>query len=101
MGSTKTILVATDFAEPSRAAADIGLQLAQRLHVPLVLVHAFLVPGSIYMGVPMAVDYARAYEETAREWLDNERSRLAGGGAEVDAVLRSGVAWEEILATAE
>jgi nucleotide-binding universal stress UspA family protein len=103
MWLTKKIVVATDFGEPSRAAAEIGLQLAQTFHVPLVLVHAYMVPGAIYMAMPTmpVVDYPRMYEEAARESLQKEGARLAGRGAEVTTVLRAGVAWEEILLTAK
>jgi nucleotide-binding universal stress UspA family protein len=103
MWVTKKILVATDFGEPSRAAAEIGLQLAQQFLVPLVLVHAYMVPGAVYLALPTmpAADYPRMYEEAARESLEKEGARLAGRGAEVITVLRAGGAWEEILATAK
>ena len=103
MWLTKKILVATDFGEPSRAAAEVGLQLAQKFQVPLVLVHAYMVPGAIYMAFPTmpAVDYPRIYEEAARESLEKEGSRLARRGAEVTTMLRAGVAWEQILVTAK
>lgn len=40
MWFTTKIVVATDFGESSRAAADVGLELAEVFHVPLVLLHA-------------------------------------------------------------
>jgi nucleotide-binding universal stress UspA family protein len=103
MWLTKKILVATDFAEASRAAADVGVELAQTFRVPLVLVHAYDVPMQVYTGVPLVpvAEYAKAYEEAARESLDKERQRLVAAGADVNAVLRSGVAWEEVLSTAK
>jgi nucleotide-binding universal stress UspA family protein len=100
MWLTKKILVATDFAAPAQAAADVGLQLAQEFHVPLVLVHAYIVPGSIVPLAPV-LEYARIYTSAARELLEKECHRLAGRGVEVIAVLRSGVAWEEILRSAK
>ena len=100
MWLTKKILVATDFGEPAQAAADVGLQLAQKFHVPLALAHAYLVPVSIVPLAPV-LDYARIYENAARESLEKERDRLAGAGAEVIAVLLSGVAWAEILRSAK
>jgi nucleotide-binding universal stress UspA family protein len=103
MFSNKKVLVATDFAESSRAAADVGLELARTFHVPLVLVHSYLVPTYVYTGVPFipVKDYLQSYEEAARELLEKERARLEGKGVEVTAVLRNGVAWEEILSTAQ
>jgi nucleotide-binding universal stress UspA family protein len=103
MWLSKQILVATDFAEPSRAAADAGVELAKTFRVPLVLMHVYDVPMQVYTGLPLlpVADYAKAYEEAARESLDKERLRLAAAGADANAVLRSGVAWEEILSTAK
>jgi nucleotide-binding universal stress UspA family protein len=99
----KKILVATDFTESAQAAADIALELAQTFRVPLVLVHAFLAPGTGYAGVLMgpAEDYARLYEQAQRESLEKERARLAAGGTEVSAMLKPGVAWEEVLSAAQ
>jgi len=99
----KKILAATDFAESSKAAAAAALELAHTFHVPLVLVHAYAVPSYFYAGapfVPMGSEYVQAYEDAAREALEKERARLAGKGAEVIALLRNGVAWEEIVAAA-
>ena len=97
------ILVATDFTESSQAAADIGLEFAQTLRVPLVLMHAYPILATIYSGVPMAPsqDYALQYEKAAREALEKERARLAARGAEVVPLLRAGTPWEEILSTAQ
>jgi nucleotide-binding universal stress UspA family protein len=103
MWLTKKILVATDFAESSRSAADAGLELARTLRLPLVLVHAYHVPASVYRGTPFTPveDYVKAYEEGARESLEKEKSRLVGKGADVTAILRAGIPWEQILATAQ
>ncbi len=103
MWLTKKILVATDFAEPSRAAADVGLELAETFHVPLVLVHAYQLPSYVYTSVPFVPvrDYLQAYEEGAREFLEKEKSRLAGNGMDVVAILREGTPWEEVLSTAK
>jgi nucleotide-binding universal stress UspA family protein len=103
MWLTKKILVATDFAEPSLAAADVGVELAQTFHVPLVLMHAYLVPSYLYTGVPFVPlgDYVQGYEDAARESLEKERARLASNGVDVTAILRAGVAWEDILSTAQ
>ena len=103
MWLTKKIVIATDFGEPSHAAADIGLELAVTFRVPIVLVHAYMVPGMLYRALPAApiIEYAKIYEEAARESLAHEEARLAGKGPEINAVLRSGVAWEQILSVAQ
>ena len=88
MWLTKKILVATDFAEPSRAAADIGVELAQTFHVPLVLVHAFLVPSYVYTSVSFVPigDYMQVYEDAARASLEKEKARLAGKDVDLTAI---------------
>ncbi len=103
MWLTKKVLVATDFGEPSKAAADVGFELAQSFHVPLALVHTYFIPTDVYAGIPFAAttDYVHAYEEAARESLEKERARIAAKGGEVSAVLRAGVAWREIFSTAK
>ena len=103
MWLTKKILVPTEFAESSRAAADVGLELARQFHVPLVLLHTYLAPAAVYYSLPMvpSKDYAIAYEKAARESLEQERARLATSGTEIIAILRPGAAWEEILAAAQ
>ena len=99
----KKILVATDFTESSQAATETGLELAQALHVPLVLLHVYPVLATVYAAVPMAPaqDYTLLYEKGARESLEKEQARLTARGAEVTSVLKPGAAWEEILSTAE
>ncbi len=99
----KKILVATDFGEASKAAADVGLELAQAFGVPLVLIHTYAVPALVYTGIPFVptAEYAKAYEEAAKETLEAEKTRLSGAGGNVSAILETGVAWEQILAAAE
>ena len=41
MWLTKKILVPCDFADCSRKACDVGLELAQTFRVPLALLHVF------------------------------------------------------------
>jgi nucleotide-binding universal stress UspA family protein len=103
MWFAKKILVATDFAESSRSAADAGVELARTLRLPLVLLHAYQVPASVYRGTPFTPfeDYVQAYEQGARECLEKEKGRLVGKGAEVTTILQVGAPWEQILATAE
>jgi nucleotide-binding universal stress UspA family protein len=102
MWLTKKILVATDFGESARVAADSAVDLARAFRVPLVLVHTYMVPSfyAVTQVAPMT-DYMRAYQEAAQEMLEKERARLAEKGVEVSAVLRDGVAWEEILSVAK
>ena len=99
----RNILVATDFGEHSRAAADLALEVAQQAGMPLVLVHSYQVPVNLYAGVPLPsfADYIQAYENAAREMLEKEALRIANHGVPVSPVLRRGAVWEEILAVAK
>jgi nucleotide-binding universal stress UspA family protein len=99
MWLTKKILVPTDFAEASRAASDAALELAQRFHVPLIFLHVYPIPATIYSGVPNVPvgDYVQLLEESAQAALNNEVARFQGKGVELSQVLRMGVAWEQIL----
>jgi nucleotide-binding universal stress UspA family protein len=103
MWLTKKILVPCDFAEPSRRAADAGLELARLFRVPLILLHVFQIPTAIYTGAaPMQVpDYTELVEKAARLALRDEAARFEGKGVEVAAIFKIGVAWEEIIAAAE
>jgi len=103
MWLTKKILMPTDFAESSRAAAGVALELAQRFEVPLALLHVHAVPSTIYAGVPFVpvADYVQAFQDAAQSALNNEAERLRGKGVDVSTVLKMGAPWEEILEIAK
>jgi nucleotide-binding universal stress UspA family protein len=102
MWLTKKILVACDFADPSREAGDVALEIAESFRVPLVLLHVFQIPTAIYTGsAPMPiVDYTELVEKSARSALRDEAARLQGNHVEVVPLFKIGVAWEEIIGTA-
>jgi nucleotide-binding universal stress UspA family protein len=103
MWLTKTILVPTDFGPSSRAASDVALELAQEFQVPLTVMHAVSIPAVLYTGTPVVTtgDYITSLEDAARSTLDAEVARLGGKGVQVRGVLKTGVAWEEILGVAK
>ncbi len=81
----KKILVATDFGELSEAICEAGLQMAQRFHVPLVVMHTYVPPSPTYTGVPILRpgEYRELVENAARATLDQEAAPLRGKGVEV------------------
>lgn len=86
------ILVASDFSDTARIAADWAVELAKALGAGLVVVHAFDMP---VVGVPDAafiVDAKTAarLSEQAQRGLDAEVARLRGLGVEVEGILRQG-----------
>jgi nucleotide-binding universal stress UspA family protein len=99
---TKKILVPCDFAESSRKAGDVALEIAQSFRVPLVLVHVFQIPTAIYTGIaPMPVfDYTELVEKVARSALRDEAARFQGKGVEFETHFKIGVTWEEIVGAA-
>ena len=82
---SRRILAPTDFADSSRAACDVALELARQFHVPLVLLHVYQVPTTINRGVPFLpiADYVQLIEDSAQSALNNEAARLRDTGADV------------------
>jgi nucleotide-binding universal stress UspA family protein len=98
------ILVANDFSDTARIAADWAAAFARALGAKLVVVHVFEMP---VVGVPDAafiVDAKTAarLSEQAQRGLDSEVARLRELGADVEAgLLRQGDARDVIPKTAE
>ena len=98
MAGFRRILVATDFTETSDRALEAALELASRLGASLTVMHAYEIP---ILGVPDGAlvatpELAVRLSEAARTALDATLKRVEGRGVRVEAVLREGVAWEEI-----
>lgn len=96
------VLVAHDFSETAEAALAYAVGLAQKLGARVTVVHAYEVPshGSPEVLV-LATDWLKQFEVVAREALDQVVARVRKGGFSAEAALRRGVAWREIIATAE
>jgi len=103
MAVPKKILVPTDFSGPSKAAADLALDFAERFAAPIVLVHVHLAPMGAYTPVPImpSRDYVAALEDAVSKLLEEEASRLSGRGVEVTTLLRTGFPSDEILVAAK
>jgi nucleotide-binding universal stress UspA family protein len=98
------ILVASDFSDTARIAADWAADFARALGAKLVVVHVFDMP---VVGLPDAafiVDAKTAarLSEQAQRGLDSEIARLRELGAAVEAgLLRQGDARDVIPKAAE
>jgi nucleotide-binding universal stress UspA family protein len=103
MWLTKKILCPTDFGDSSREASEISVELAQRFHVPLLLMHVFPIPKEIYYSVPFVPmdEHIQWGEEAARSHLEAEATRLRAQGIEVSSLLKMGSAWGEIIIAAK
>jgi nucleotide-binding universal stress UspA family protein len=95
------ILVPTDFGEPSRVGLDLALELAQRVGAALTLVHSYDVPVYVYEGMLLATtDLQTSFEAAARTQFDEALAELRLKFPAATGLLRNGVTWEQILATA-
>jgi nucleotide-binding universal stress UspA family protein len=65
MKAIKTILCPTDFSECSAAALGFAIELAQRLHAQIHLVHVFQFPYAMGLedGLGMAAGSAQLFEQ--------------------------------------
>lgn len=98
-----TIIVATDFSETGRRAADWATGLAGELRARLVILHAFDIP---VVGVPdgaFIVDASTAarISDQAQRGLDDELARVRQLGVGAEGLLRQGDPRDVIPKAAE
>jgi nucleotide-binding universal stress UspA family protein len=98
----KHIVVPIDFGEPSMGALDLALELARKFEAKLTLVHTYEIPMYAYSTSGFsAVDLLTPIEDAARQQLGEAFKATKAKWPRTDAVLRRGVAWQEILTAAE
>jgi nucleotide-binding universal stress UspA family protein len=87
-----TILVATDFSEQARAAADWAVAMAGALGARVVLAHVYDLPIVGFPDGSLLVDARTAsrLSDEAQAALDAELSRLQGRGVAIEGSLRQG-----------
>ena len=86
----KTILCPIDFSDPSYAALEYGLGLAQAAGAKIILAHMLHNPSSEFFredGFVMPWDKAK---ERARALLEEARTKYLGGYANTDFVVETG-----------
>jgi nucleotide-binding universal stress UspA family protein len=103
MADFRRILVPTDFTESSEKAIEWAISLAQRLGSKVTLMHAYEIP---IVGFPdgalvATAEIAARIADASRGSLEASVNRRQGRNVEVDAILREGVAWEEISRVAD
>ena len=95
------IVVATDFSECSRCALDLALAIAAKFDSQLTLVHSWEAPLYSYAGdLYVAADLVTAIERAAVTQLDSAIEELKRRMPSAKSMIRSGSAWEEVLAAA-
>ena len=103
MLTIRRILVATDFTETSERALEFGIELARKFDAATTVVHVYQIPamgfadGGYIAGAEVAAQLATA----AQSRLDGTVESKKTAGVPMQAILREGVAWEEINAVAK
>lgn len=93
------ILVPTDFADASARAVTYAIELARVFGARITLLHVWSLPSAGYAeSLAWPID---EMEKAARDELEKARLALTNHVPKTDAVLRRGLDWKEILATAE
>jgi nucleotide-binding universal stress UspA family protein len=102
MQAFKHILVATDFSSSSERALDLGVKLATTFHARLTLLHVWEIPVYPYMDfVLSSAELMHSVEEAAQHRLAATLSELQERIPTARSLLKMGIPWEQILATAK
>jgi nucleotide-binding universal stress UspA family protein len=92
------ILVPVDFTETSDRALDYAVEFANKFGAAITLIHAYQIPvygfpdGAFITSADVATQLATAAQGRLDALLESRRAT----GIALTAVLRDGVAWEEI-----
>ena len=94
----KTILVPTDFGDPSEAALDYAIDLAKAVGAQIVLLHTYEVPT---MGFPDGVitstgDITPQILEGAKIGLDRQLATRAASGVTIRTLIKEGDAVDRV-----
>jgi len=96
------ILVPHDFAEAADSALSYALAFAEKLGARITLLHAYEVPAYGYPDAFVAsLEFSSQVEERASTLLQKVAAQARRPNVEIDAVLRRGAAWTEIVEAAE
>lgn len=99
MPTFRHILAATDFSETSARAVELARAMAAESGARLTVVHVCEVPADLQGGaIPydLLVPAARAAQARVDEVVESLRGACPGA----QALVKMGVAWEQILAVA-
>ncbi|HVY25361.1 MAG TPA: universal stress protein [Polyangiaceae bacterium] len=102
MQAFKNILVATDFSSSSERALELAVKLATKFEAKLTLLHVWEVPVYPYMDfVLSSAELMRNVEQAAEHRLSAALRELQERIPAARSLLKMGVPWEQILATAK
>ncbi len=96
------LLVPVDFGESSDGALGMAVELAERFHAQLTLVHVYEIPSYFYDGMAYATaDLLTPIEEAARAYLDKTLRAVRERIPQADALLQRGAPAAELLTVIE
>jgi nucleotide-binding universal stress UspA family protein len=103
MNVPKTILVPTDFSEPSKAALEYALMLANKLDAKVHLVHAYELPvvgfpdGTLTITADMATRIIEAARDSLAQLVDAYKDR----GVELTSAIEQADPRDGVLSAAK
>jgi nucleotide-binding universal stress UspA family protein len=71
----KTIIIPTDFSEPSRNATDYGVEMAKAIHASVMLLHIYQVPVTI-TDTPVVLVSVDELRQSAEQKLNALKKEL-------------------------
>lgn len=96
------ILVASDFSDSSQRALELALGVAEKFGAELTLMHSWEAPDYSYAaGLYLSADVVAPIENAAIARLEEASAELKQRFPSARSLLRSGAAWEEVLAAAK
>jgi nucleotide-binding universal stress UspA family protein len=98
MGVFKSVLLATDFSEASSGAVHLAASIARQDGAALTVVHVSELP--IFPEAIPPIDLIKSITEADGKRLDDLMATLRDRCPDARRVIRTGSAWEEILAAA-
>lgn len=91
-----------DFSETADAALATALELAEKMHARVTILHAYEVPTYVFPeSVVATADLVGQVRGAAEEALAGIKERATRPGVPLDTLLRQGVAWSEIVRAAK
>jgi len=95
------ILVASDFSDSSQQALNIAISIADKFGSELTLVHSWEAPDYSYAaGLYLPMDVIAPIERAAVARLEEAMTQLKPRLPSAKSMLRSGIAWEQVLEAA-
>jgi nucleotide-binding universal stress UspA family protein len=98
----RRILVPHDFSDTADRALAFALDIAEKLHASVTILHAYEIPTYGFPeGPAMTVEMIGQIERASGTALEGIAQRARRPGVEVTTALRHGTAWSEINALAK